>query len=114
MRKLLRVPAVRRSSAVASAHRAFRVSIIISGIRCLATYLLVPIVVPVMSFAGVLAAPIGIALCVVAVVSGIAGVRRFWLADHRAKWLYTYFMMAVFVILGFALVADINRLVAQL
>lgn len=114
MRSLLRIPSTRPRQSTASAHRAFRISVIISGIRCLATYLVVPIVVPAMSFAGVLAAPIGIVLCIVAIVSGIAGVRRFWIADHRAKWMYTWFMAAVFVILGFALVADISRLVAHL
>lgn len=114
MRRLLRVPAVRPASSTAGAHRAFRISLIISGIRCVATYLLVPVVVPVVSFAGVLAAPIGIMLCVVAVVSGIAGIRRFWIADHRSKWMYTWFMMAVFCILGIALVADVSRLVTQL
>lgn len=114
MRKLLRVSAIRPTSSTAGAHRAFRVSVIISGIRCVATYLLVPVLVPVMSFAGVLAAPLGIVLCIVAVVSGIAGVRRFWIADHRAKWMYTWFMVAVFGILGIALIADISRLVAQL
>lgn len=112
MRKLLRVSSGRPGRTSAGAHRAFRTSVIISGIRCLATYLLVPVLVPVVSVAGLVAAPLGIVLCLVAVVSGIAGVRRFWIADHRAKWMYTWFIAAVFVILGIALVADISRLVA--
>ncbi|MGJ3508669.1 hypothetical protein [Enemella sp. A6] len=95
----------------AAAHRAFRISLVISAVRCLATYLLVPILIPLVNVAGVVAAPIGIALCAVAVVNGIIALRRFWTADHKQKWLYTWFMVAVFAVLAIALVADINRLV---
>lgn len=113
MHRLLRVtdtPAT--ASNDAAAHRAFRTSVAISGLRCLITYLLVPIVIPLVNVAGVVAAPIGIALCAIAVLSGVTSLRRFWSANHRLKWVYTWFMVAVFVILTIALVADINRLVA--
>lgn len=113
MRRLLRVteaPATKSNDA--AAHRAFRTSVAISGLRCLITYLLVPIVIPLVNVAGVVAAPIGIALCAIAVVNGVISLRRFWSANHRLKWVYTWFMVAVFVILTIALVADINRLVA--
>ena len=92
------------------AHSAFRVSVVISGIRCLITYLLIPVLVPMMSLAGWVAAPIGIALCAYAVVNGIVSLRRFWRADHQHRWMYTIFMAIVFVILGFALVSDFSRL----
>jgi hypothetical protein len=102
MRRLLRVQGVDRG-AIFGAHRAFRTALIISGVRCIITYLLVPIAVPIVSFAGVLAAPLSIALCGVALVNGVASVRRFWLADHRDRWLYTWFMALVFVVLGVAI-----------
>lgn len=116
MRALLRIPQVDHVAAVDAktnqgAHRAFRLSLVISGLRCLATYLVIPILVPVVSFAGVVVAPVGIALCLVAMVSGIAGVRRFWISDHRAKWIYTWFMAFVFITLAIFLVTDITRLV---
>lgn len=109
MRRLLRVSTVDKKASPA-AHRAFRISLVISGIRCLLTYLLVPLLVPIVSFAGVLAAPLGIAMCLLAYASGIAGVRRFWIADHRSKWTYTWFIAVVFVVVTVALVADITRL----
>lgn len=109
MRKLLRVSTTDKK-AVGDAHKAFRASLLVSAIRCLITYLVVPIAVPLISFAGVFAAPIGIALCIVAVVNGIHSVRRFWISDHRMKWLYTWFMAVVFLVLGVALYADISRL----
>lgn len=110
MRTLLRVRTVDRKAGL-SAHRAFRVSLVISGIRCLATYLAIPLLVPLVSFAGILAAPVGIALCLLAFVTGTAGVRRFWIANHRGKWTYTWFMAVVFVILTIALAVDVVRLI---
>lgn len=110
MRRLLRVSATDKK-VVGDAHKAFRTSLIVSAVRCLITYLVVPIAVPLLSFAGVFAAPIGITLCIVAVVNGVHSVRRFWISDHRMKWLYTWFMAFVFLVLGVAMYADINRLV---
>ncbi len=94
----------------ADAHRAFRASLIVSGVRCLITYLLIPILVPLVSFAGLVAAPIGIMLCVIAVVNGIVSLRRFWKANHRARWMYTAFISIVFAVLILALITDLTRL----
>lgn len=110
MRRLLRVRTTDRR-VLGDAHKAFRVSLVISAVRCLITYLVVPIAVPLLSFAGVFAAPIGIALCAVAVVNGVVSVRRFWTSDHAMKWMYTWFMLFVFAVLAVALYADISRLV---
>ncbi|MDN5558040.1 MAG: hypothetical protein L0G23_01185 [Ruaniaceae bacterium] len=109
MRRLLGITATDRRS-TEQAHRAFRVSVVISGVRCLITYLLVPVLVPILSLAGWVAAPIGLALCAVAAVSGIVSVRRFWLSDHRYRWMYTAFIGVVFVVLALALISDLNRL----
>lgn len=87
---------------------------IVSGIRCLVTYLLVPVLVPIIGFAGIVAAPIGILLCIVAGVSGVYSVRRFWASNHRCRWMYTWFIAIVFVVLAIALVTDIARIVGAL
>lgn len=92
------------------AHRAFRTSVLVSAVRCLVTYVAVPVLVPVLSLAGWVAAPIGLALCVYAVVNGVVSLRRFWRADHPHRWIYTAFMAVVFVILGLALASDLGRL----
>lgn len=112
MRRLLGVSEVNRRSG-AGAHRAFRISVVASGIRCLITYLAVPVLVPAASLAGWVAAPIGIALCAVAVVNGIISVRRFWASDNRSRWMYTAFMGVIFAILAIALYFEINRLVVM-
>ena len=109
MRALLRVDGLDRSAG-AGAHRAFRVSVLISAVRCLITYLVIPILIPLLSLAGWVAAPIGFALCVVAVVNGVISIRRFWSADHPRRWMYTGFMAIVFAILAVAMVAELRQM----
>lgn len=114
MRRLLGVaghaPPTATAGSTAAAHRAFRTSVVVSGIRCLVTYVLVPLLLPLLSLAGWLAAPIGLALCALALVTGVVSLRRFWGADHPHRWMYTAFVAVVFVILGAALVSDLTRL----
>ncbi|WP_139651121.1 hypothetical protein [Tessaracoccus massiliensis] len=109
MRRLLGVTELDHGSG-RGAHRAFRISVALSGIRCLITYLLIPVVVPMASLAGWVAAPIGLALCAYAVINGVVSLRTFWRSDHRHRWTYTIFMAIVFGILTLALVSDLSRL----
>ncbi len=109
MRRLLGVRGVDKRQGD-GAHRTFRIAVIVSGIRCLITYLLIPILVPLASFAGWVAAPVGIALCVLAVVNGVVSVRRFWSSDHARRWMYTAFMAVVFIILAIAMYSELGRL----
>ena len=109
MRRLLGV-AEHDSGASAGAHRAFRVSVLVSAVRCLIMYIAIPVLVPLLSLAGWVAAPVGIALCVVAVVNGVVSVRRFWASDHPRRWMYTWFMGVVFVILAVAMVFEFSRM----
>lgn len=109
MRRLLGIRSVRVGES-GSAHRAFRASVMVSAVRCLITYVLVPLLIPILHLAGWIATPIGLALCAVAAVNGVISVRRFWRADHPHRWMYTLFMTVIFAILAFALVADLNRL----
>src|SRR5699024_10820356 len=108
LRRLLGVADIDRRS-VECAHRAFRTAVVVSGSRCLITYLAIPVLVPVLRLSGWFGAPIGIALCVVAIVNGTVAVRRFWISDHRYRWMYTVFMGVVFLILAIALYSEIHR-----
>lgn len=109
MRRLLGIHEIDRKAG-SGAHRAFRISVLVSAVRCLITYLAIPILVPLLSLSGWVAAPVGIALCVIAVVNGVVSVRRFWASDHARRWTYTAFMGVVFVILGVAMVSELSRL----
>jgi len=98
--------------AIAGAHRAFRWAIVVSAVRCIISYVLIPILIPLLSVMGSLAAPITIALCVVALVNGWLGVRRFWVTDHRGKWGYTWFMALIYVISIVTIVHEIVKVVS--
>lgn len=98
--------------AIAGAHRAFRWAIVVSAVRCTISYVIIPILIPVLSVMGALAAPITIALCVVALVNGWLGVRRFWVTDHRGKWGYTWFMALIYVISIVTIVHEIVKVLA--
>ncbi|MBB5830201.1 hypothetical protein [Brachybacterium aquaticum] len=92
------------------AHTAFRISVVISALRCVITYVAIPVLIPILSLAGWVAAPVGIALCVIAAINGVISVRRFWRADHRHRWTYTAFIGVVFVILTISTITELGRL----
>jgi len=111
MRRLLGVEGDPVPGAVFDAQNKLRSSIIISGIRCIITYLLVPIVTPILGFMGTVAAPVSIVLSAIAIGFGYNSLRRFWLADHRLRWRYTIFIVVVWVLLVVGIVLDIIRLI---
>lgn len=111
MRRRLGVTGDPVRGAVFDAQNKLRSSIIISGIRCILTYLVVPIVTPMIGFMGSVAAPISIALSVAAIVLSYNSLKRFWLADHRLRWRYTIFIGVVWTLLAVGIVVDIVSLV---
>jgi len=111
MRRMLRIRDTDKKSLM-GAHRAFRASLVISGIRCIITYLLIPIAGPVVSAAGLAVLPISIALNLVAFVTGVVSLRRFWMSDHRSKWMYTWFIAVVFAVIIVTLAFDIAKIVS--
>jgi hypothetical protein len=114
IRRLLRVGDVVDKNAIVGARRSTTTAIVVSGIRCTITYLLIPILAPFVGLLDTLGAPISIALSSFAMVMGIAGVRRFWIADHRARWSYTTFIGVVLVLLCVAIGSDVSTIVSVL
>lgn len=112
MRRLLRVGDIVDKHAIIGARRSTTIAIVVSGVRCTITYLLIPIVTPFVTLLDTFGAPISIALSSFAMVMGIRGVRRFWIADHRARWSYTTFIGAILVMLCVAVAFDLRTIVA--
>ncbi len=113
MRRVLGVAEVDLGSG-RGAHHTFRVSVVVSAVRCVITYVLVPVLVPLLSLAGWVAAPVGLALCLLAAVNGLVSLRRFWRADHPQRWTYTAFITVIFAILTVATLTEIDRIGAAL
>lgn len=109
VRRLLRVGDEVDRNAILGARRSTTRALVIAGIRCTITYLLVPMLAPFVGFLGSVDAPLSIALSLVAVAMGVIGVRRFWAADHRARWAYTGFIGVVLVLLLLGIALDVMR-----
>ena len=109
---LLRLPV--EPSAVdankAAAQAAFQKSIVISGARCLLTYIVLPFIAPFVGIAASIGAPLGIAVALVAMVSIIISLRRFFGSMHSKRWAYASLSGVMFVFLIVTIVIDIGQL----
>jgi len=110
MRRLLRVEGPPQRGAIFGARDALSRSLLVSAVRCILTYLVIPVAVPAVGFLDVLAAPVSIALCALAAALSVRSVRRFFLAGHPKRWAYTAFAAVVEVFLAVALVSDLATL----
>lgn len=110
VRRLLLVPEGARSGCEASAQRLFSTSILLSATRCLLSYVLLPLVAPLASAVAGVEPYIGIPVAVLALGFDVAGMRRFWIADHRWRWAMTVLYLAVMALVTVLLVGDVRRL----
>lgn len=85
-------------------------SLAISAARCLITYVLVPVLAPVIGLTDVLTHPLSILLLSVAAVMSVISLRRVWMADHRLRWPYSAFVAVVLVSLAVAISFDVRAL----
>jgi hypothetical protein len=91
-------------------YRSFNRSVVISGLRCVLTYLLLPYATPMLGLAGAVGPGLGLALGAVALVANWFTIRRFWRARHRWRWLVTGVSSAVIVLLVVMAVRDVLTL----
>ena len=110
VRRLLRIEGPAEKGAIFGAQKAMTQSILVSAVRCTITYLLVPILTPIVGVLDVFAAPVSMVLCAVAVVMSTRSLRRFWKADHAKRWHYTALVLVVWAFLAVALVRDLTQL----
>ena len=110
MRRLLRVEGDPEPGAIFGAQKAMTNSIMVSAIRCTITYLVIPILTPILGVLDVLSVPVSIVLCTLALVMSTRSLRRFWKADHSKRWHYTALVVVVWTFLAFALVKDFSQI----
>ncbi len=111
MRHLLRVPEDRPPIDESETHRIFSASIFLSALRCLLSYIVLPIVLPAIGLARGVGPIIGIPIGILALTFDYLGIRRFWLADHRQRWAFTALYAVVGTMVLILLVVDIVDLV---
>lgn len=87
-------------------------SLVISAVRCVLTYAVIPAAVPFVSWLGPLATPLSLALSLAAIVMAVTSLRRVWLADWSRRWAYTAFAVIVVAALVVLAVFDLRALLA--
>ena len=85
-------------------------SILISGIRCLLTYLLFPFIFPIIGVTSGIGSTIGLIVGTIAIVANVFSIRRFHRADHKYKWPVSALNAGVIVLLVVLIVLDANDL----
>lgn len=90
--------------------RTFSSSILISGVRCLLTYVIFPFVAPIVGIASGLGSALGLVVGSVAIASNLFSIGRFWRTNHRWKWPVSLLNAGIIVLLMILLVIDLQNL----
>jgi hypothetical protein len=109
MRRLLRIPEG-QTATTGAAQRAFSTSVLVSAVRCLLTYVVLPFLAPALGIAAGVGPALGVPIGLVAIASNVMTIRRFWAADHRWRWGYTAIALGVIVLLLVLMVSDLATL----
>jgi hypothetical protein len=87
-------------------------SLVISAVRCVITYAIIPAMAPVITGLGGLATPLALLLSLVAGVMAVVSLRRVWLADWSRRWGYTAFIAVVLLLLATTVYFDVRTLLS--
>lgn len=110
MRRLLRVP-VPEAGDIGTANSLFSASIAVSAVRCLITYVALPLLKPVMDLSGGAGPALGLGAGAVSAIAVVAAMRRFWAANHAWRWRYTIAGGAILAFVAVGAVFDLVTLV---
>jgi len=112
MRRLLRLPADGPRASADQARKAFQTSIAVATVRCLLMYIVFPFVLPAIGIAKGVGPYIGVVIGILAMVSIIYSIRRFWRADHSKRWHYTIFGTTIICFLIVLAVEDLASIIS--
>ena len=108
MRRLLRVrPGAGDGE---TAEKVFGASLVVSTVRCLLTYVLLPLLKPVIDLSGGVGPVLGLVIGAVSATAIVFSMRRFWAASHRWRWAYTVLGGGILVLLAVQAVGDVAAL----
>ena len=92
--------------------RMFTTSMVISGIRCVLAYVILPFATPFLGLAPGVGPLLGIVIGVVAITANVWSMQRFWKVNHRWKWPITVLHVSVIGLLLVLLYFDVAELIA--
>lgn len=105
--KVLRIKEKPEGVSEASANKAFQKSMLISATRCTLTYVVFPIIIPLLGILKGVEAPLGIAIGTFAIVCDVFTIRRFFAADHKYRWYFSFIALSIIGLLFVLLAEDI-------
>lgn len=100
------------AEARSEAQRAFNTSIIVSGIRCTLSYVVLPFIAPLIGFAPGVGPVLGIAIAVVAIVANVVSIRRFHRAQHPWRTPITVLNVAIIGLMLVLMANDLRTLLS--
>ena len=96
---------------VETASRTFSTSMLVSGIRCLFTYVIFPWLLPLLGVTRGVGPGVGLTIGVIAIGFNVASIVRFSRTNHRLKWVVIPINAGIVVLLMFLIgfdIADLN------
>lgn len=120
MRKVLLLDALSGPASPASSDRqaaakaqnvVFPLALLVSAVRCVLTYLILPALGPVLQLTGDTAPIVGIVIGAVSMAALYLATRRFFAADHRWRWRYAGLAGAVSLLLIVQAAGDVATLI---
>jgi hypothetical protein len=106
-RRLLRV---REPAAEAEVHNLFSSSMVLSGTRCLLSYIVLPVLAPWLGAVPLIGPVIGLPVGILALVFDVRAIRRFFQSDHRWRWVAAALYFVIMIMVSYLVVGDIVRL----
>ncbi len=88
----------------------FETSMAISALRCILSYVVFPIITPIIGVSTGAAPIIGIPIAILALYFDVMGIRRFWIANHHLRWPISFIYLAVIGLVASLLITDIRSI----
>jgi hypothetical protein len=104
------LPVPNEAADESDAQRAFKFSLIFTGVRCILQYIVLPFILPVIGIAADTALPFLLLINIFAIVSMLFSVRRFWQINYQYKWQYLFMALVILAALTAFIALDISRL----
>jgi len=106
-------PAAANTNAeVGKAERVFGLSLLFSGVRCILQYAIFPFVLPLIGIASSAALPVTLTINVVAIVSIVFSLRRFWQIRYARRWEYLVVAVVALVVMISFIVMEVGLLLS--
>ena len=107
--RLLRVqprPLGPREAVATTSSQPFETPLLVSAVRCLLRYIVLPFVLPLVGVATGAALGILLTVDVIAAIAIVATLRRLWRLQHPRRWQYLALALALAVLVGFLFMSD--------